>query len=208
MTADEPLAALARIWRSPPPSTPRCELCANEIEDDHSHIVELLKRTLMCACRPCHLLFTSEGAGEGRFRSVLDDWRMLTPPIDPDRWRMLDLPVGTAFLLRSSAAGGQLIAFYPSPAGATESLLSLDAWDALAEERPELRAVRVDIEALLVRSDRAGAMRFYIVPVDACYELVGRVRETWRGFDGGTEGRAAIDRFFETVEARCLRSAR
>ena len=40
------------------------------------------------------------------------------------------------------------------------------------------------------------------MPIDACYELVGRMRMTWRGFDGGQEARAALAEFFETVEQR------
>jgi hypothetical protein len=34
------------------------------------------------------------------------------------------------------------------------------------------------------------------VPIDRCYELVGRMRRHWRGFDGGDEVRAQIEVFF------------
>jgi hypothetical protein len=40
------------------------------------------------------------------------------------------------------------------------------------------------------------------VPIDACYELVGRLRQLWRGFDGGQDAHAAMDQFFERVSAR------
>ena len=68
-----------------------------------------------------------------------------------------------------------------------------------------------DVEALLVRvpeHDDAEWRRRkrYLVPIDACYEFVGRLRMLWRGFDGGQEARAFIDGFFSAD--RCARSAR
>jgi hypothetical protein len=41
-----------------------------------------------------------------------------------------------------------------------------------------------------------------VVPIDACYELVGNLRILWRGFDGGSEARAYLDTFFATVGER------
>jgi hypothetical protein len=40
------------------------------------------------------------------------------------------------------------------------------------------------------------------VPIDVCYALVGQLRRVWRGFDGGTEARQAIDDFFADIAAR------
>ncbi len=40
------------------------------------------------------------------------------------------------------------------------------------------------------------------MPIDACYELVGRLRRLWKGFDGGSEVHRALDAFFDTVGAR------
>ena len=64
-----------------------------------------------------------------------------------------------------------------------------------------------DVEALLIRvperGDDAGPdPSCHLVPIDACYELVGRLRRVWRGFDGGSEARAELDEFFATVEQR------
>ena len=42
----------------------------------------------------------------------------------------------------------------------------------------------------------------FLVPIDACYELVGELRRLWRGFDGGSEAHAALDAFFERVRAK------
>ena len=58
--------------------------------------------------------------------------------------------------------------------------------------------VEADIEALLVYR-RKGAAEAWIVPVDACYELVGRIRRWWRGFDGGHEVNEEIERFFANL---------
>jgi hypothetical protein len=41
-----------------------------------------------------------------------------------------------------------------------------------------------------------------VVPIDACYELVGKLRLLWKGFDGGQEAREAIDSFFDRVATR------
>ena len=69
-------------------------------------------------------------------------------------------------------SGGALC---PGPAGATESLLDLGAWDDLVAANPVLTTLTADVEALLVR---AGDERHdaYVVPIDRCYELVGHMR--------------------------------
>src|SRR5664279_734582 len=56
----------------------------------------------------------------------------------------------------------------------------------------------------LLFSDQDGRGDFHcvLVPIDVCYELVGTMRMTWRGFDGGEEARTAMDQFFTTVESR------
>jgi hypothetical protein len=53
---------------------------------------------------------------------------------------------------------------------------------------------------LICRGD-AGA-EYYLVPIDACYELAGRRRLYWRGFDGGAQARAAIADFLADVRSR------
>jgi hypothetical protein len=97
----------------------------------------------------------------------------------------------------------RVCAFYPSPAGATESLLPLDTWHELTAAHAELASLQADVEAFLVRFDRTiDAGECYLVPIDTCYELVGRLRTRWRGFDGGQEAHEAIDAFFDDVRAR------
>ncbi len=200
-----PLATLRRINRSRPNVVvgERCEMCAEPIADEHQHVVDLKSRSLMCTCRGCYLLFTDQSAALN-YRAVPD--RYLSFPafaFAPADWDDLQIPVGLAFLFRNSVQE-RIIAFYPSPAGATESELSLDSWDRIVAANPQLSLLLADVEALLINvADRSrGEFSCYLVPIDACYQLVGTMRKTWRGFDGGQEARAALDQFFADVEAR------
>jgi hypothetical protein len=203
----DPLAVLQRIRESRPREIPRagevCELCMEPIPDEHGHLVDLEARHLMCACRGCYLLFSSEGAGGGHFRSVPD--RYLAFPefrLSPAQWDSLQIPVSVAFFFLNSSLG-RIAAFYPGPAGATESELPLDTWAEVVDANPQLATMQPDVEAFLVRSKRGqGGADCYIVPIDACYELVGHLRLMWRGFDGGQEANAKLNEFFDDVERR------
>jgi hypothetical protein len=178
-----------------------CEMCAEPVGDGHSHVVNLDSRQILCTCRGCWLLFTHQGAAGGRYRAVPD--RYLFDPgfkLGEGAWEELQIPVRVAFFFSNSDLG-KVAAFYPSPAGATESLLSMEAWAGVAAANPVMTDLVPDVEALLVR--RAGeGFECYLVPIDACYELVGLVRMHWKGFDGGEEAWAAIDGFFDAVRER------
>jgi Family of unknown function (DUF5947) len=180
-----------------------CELCGEMIAAEHGHLVDLERRTLMCSCRGCYLLFTSDGAGGQRFRSVPDRYRSMPGmQLTAAQWDALQIPVSVAFFFVNSTIG-QVAAFYPSPAGATESLLPLTAWDELVAEQPELGTLLADVEGLIVRVDReTHRCECFIVPIDACYELVGQLRLLWKGFDGGSEARRAMDDFFTRLGSR------
>jgi hypothetical protein len=181
----------------------RCDMCAEPIADAHQHVVNVQDRQLMCVCRGCYLLFTDESA-ELRFRAVPE--RYLSFPrfeLAPGRWDELEIPVGLAFVFRNSLLA-KTVAFYPGPAGATESELPLDAWDGVLAANPALGQLAADTEALLLRVPEQGEgdPECYLVPIDACYQLVGELRQVWRGFDGGQDARRVIDAFFETVRSR------
>jgi hypothetical protein len=201
--AGPPLASLRRATQKRPERIDgeRCDMCAAPIGEAHGHVVSLESRSLMCTCRPCYLLFTDQEANL-RYRSVPD--RYLSFPdlvLDARAWDELQIPVGLAFLFRNSVQG-RTIAFYPGPAGATESELALDAWDTIVRHSPELAVLRPDVEALLIRRTDGPSSTCHLVPIDACYELVGRLRVLWRGFDGGREAHNAIDEFFARVSSR------
>jgi hypothetical protein len=192
------LSALRRFVR-PRPVRERCELCGADLADDHAHLVEPAARKLACACDACAVLFSDPGAG--RYRRVprrvqfLADFRLTDA-----QWEGLGLPINLAFFLHSTAAG-RVIAFYPSPAGATESLPDAETWQALADDNPVLRDLEPDVEALLV--NRVGEAReHYRAGIDRCYELVGLVRRHWRGFSGGQAVWDEIGRFFAGLKER------
>ena len=195
---------LRRIATRPQPNPDQqtCDMCAEPITDDHRHVVDIQSRQLMCTCRGCGLLFTADAAHQ-RYRAVPD--RFLSFPdfeLTEAEWDSLDIPVGLAFFFSSSVLG-RVVAFYPGPAGVAESELGLAAWTDVLKANPELGVLSDDVEALLVRgADYDHKAQCFLVPIDACYELAGRLRSVWRGFDGGQDARAVIEGFFATVEAR------
>jgi hypothetical protein len=209
---DEPVPVLNAMAGNEPepagdraPAPEKCEMCATEVPAEHGHIADLEAASLLCACRACYLLFTQRAAGRGKYRAVPD--RYLADPgrvMPAAQWDQLQIPVGLAFFLRSSRAGGELTGFYPSPAGATECRLDLEQWNQLVADFPLLAEPEPDVEAALVsRSD--DGVEYFLVPIDACYELAGRMRLYWHGFDGGAEARQSIADFLAMVRARARR---
>jgi hypothetical protein len=178
-------------------------MCAEDIDERHPHVVDVVSRGLLCTCRPCYLLFTAEGA-ELRYRAVPDRYLSFPGmPFSPGQWDELEIPVGLAFFFVNSVLG-RTVAFYPGPAGATESELPLGVWDSIVEANPALGTLAPDVEAWIVRMpDREGVRAAcHLVPIDRCYELVGGLRMAWRGFDGGQEARALLDAFFAELAER------
>ncbi|MEU9165434.1 DUF5947 family protein [Streptomyces sp. NPDC048424] len=193
---------LRRFAGPRPPRPETCELCGVIVPgESHRHLVETEKRTLLCACTPCALLFDRPGAATGRLRAV--PVRYLTDPghrLDDGAWELLQIPVGVAFFFRNAALD-RLVALYPSPAGATESELAPETWQTVLGAGRLAELLEPDVEALLLRRSE-GRTECYLVPIDICYELVGRMRLLWQGFDGGAEARAALREFFAQVERR------
>jgi Family of unknown function (DUF5947) len=185
----------------------RCDLCGAPIAADHRHLLDVASRELMCACRPCALLFDRDAAGAGgRHYRLVPDRRLRVDDLDLDdvTWADLRLPVDMAFFFRSTPAE-RVLAFYPGPMGATESLLGLEAWAALEARNPLLRTLTPDVEALLVHR-ALGARRHYVVPISDCYELAGLIRTRWRGLTGGREVWQEIKRFYERLDRRARRT--
>ena len=198
--------SLRQFARRPSP-VERCELCSLELAADHQHLLEPMSRKLLCACEACAILFSSQG--QTKYKRVprrvrfLPDFRMTD-----GQWDGLMMPINMAFFFRSTPQG-RVIALYPSPAGATESLLAFDTWDEIELENPVLLEMEADVEALLV--NRIGHSRgfssaeYYLVPIDQCFKLVGLIRSRWRGLSGGTEVWREIGQFFGGLKAKSPR---
>ena len=199
------LRQFARKRQMRPPAE-QCELCSAEIAAKHRHLLDLSKRTLICVCHPCSILFGDTGAGGGKYRLVpsrnlfLPDFQMTD-----EQWDSLMIPVNMVYIFHSTIAN-RVMAFYPSPAGAMESTLTLEGWGALVSSNPILNELEPDVEALLINRVRnmggESYREHYIVPIDACYELIGLIRLKWKGLSGGEEVWKAIAEFFAGLRKR------
>ena len=115
---------------------------------EHPHLVELDSRQILCACDACAMLF--DGMEKSRYKRVPRSAQFLADfEMSDGQWESLLIPINMAFFFHSSIEG-KLIALYPSPAGAVESLLPLEAWSEIAENNPALHQMQPDVEALLV----------------------------------------------------------
>ncbi len=181
----------------------RCELCAAEVGAEHPHLIEPSSRKLLCTCNPCAILFSGMGTKYKRVPHrvlALADFHL-----SDGQWESLMVPISMAFFYRSTP-DKRVVAFYPSPAGATESMLPLETWNEIEDANPALKEMESDVEALL--ANRVGHARgvappeYYVLPIDECYKLVGLIRAHWKGLSGGTEVWQEIGQFFGGLKQR------
>jgi hypothetical protein len=196
-------ATLRQFARKRNDNAETCEMCSRELASEHAHLLETANRKLICACEACAILFS--GNQNLKFKRVPRDVRFLSDfRLTDAQWDSLMIPIEMAFLYYSTPHG-KVVAYYPSPAGPTESLLSLNTWNDVIQENAILNELRTDVEALLV--NRVGAGRgvkpeYYVVPIDECYKLVGLIRMHWRGLSGGTEVWREVGQFFAELKAK------
>ncbi len=175
----------------------RCELCGLPLATEHRHLVELATQRLICSCEACGLLFSGQAT---KYRRVPLRFLLLEDfALSDEQWDSLLIPINMAFFFHNTPQD-RAVAIYPSPAGPMESLLDLSSWSELVAANPVLRTMEPDVEALLVdrisrntpqvggheRSEAQGP-RYFVVPIDACYKLVGLIRGYWRGLSGGQD---------------------
>jgi uncharacterized protein DUF5947 len=192
------IAGLRRFVRepsSPPPAAgdgARCELCPISLAEDHKHLLDLEERRIVCVCPTCW----SVRSGDARYRPTGSRTVWLDGlELSDELWAEFQIPIGLAFFMRSGDTG-KVVGMYPSPAGATECELDLDAWARLVAANPVLEALAPDAEALIV--NRMAAPHVHaIAPLDDCYRLVGIIKSTWEGITGGAEMEAAVERYFD-----------
>jgi hypothetical protein len=204
---------LGRVRRATAKREPaeRCELCGLELAPEHRHLVEIATQRLVCSCEACGLLFSGETATKYR-RVPLRFLALHDFQLSDSQWESLLIPINMAFFFHNTPRS-RPVAIYPSPAGPIESLLELSSWSELVEANPILRTMEPDVEALLVnRISRSSspasaastddAPRYFLVPIDACYQLVGLIRAHWRGLSGGQEVWREIEQFFTRLRDR------
>lgn len=190
--------ALRGLSRSQPREF--CELCNLPLGEDHPHLLQVSNREVLCACEACAVLFSHRAEQRKFLRIPRDAQRLNGFAMSDAEWSALRLPIDLAFFVHSSSQD-RPTAYYPSPAGCTESLLSLDTWSELVVNNPALKKLTPDVEALLVNRTQ-GRRDYFIAPIDQCYKLVGLIRRHWRGFSGGDQVWCEIDLFFEALKSR------
>ena len=198
MTRTE-LDALRRISRQEPVPE-HCELCHTALAEEHPHLLQRSNRQIVCACEACAILFSHRSSNRPFLRIPRDAYQLSCFVISDADWAAMRLPIDLAFFVASSEER-RVIAYYLSPAGSTESLLDLEAWNDMVRNNPLLDRLEPDVEALLVNRTH-GRADYFIAPIDQCYKLTGLIRRHWRGFSGGDEVWREIERFFKQLAAR------
>lgn len=183
--AGQAILALKRFVQERPVEQ-RCELCAAAIDPSHEHLYEPQKRSLMCACKACALLFPE--TGEASYR------RLVTRP--PERadlsfeerdLGLLELPVRLAFLMPSQVHGSLFVSF-PNARGATESQLPLSRWDEFRERHPQLGLLRPELDVLALDARREPTLSA-LLSIDVYLAMLGRLRgapvatQAWQEFE-------------------------
>jgi hypothetical protein len=186
---------MRQMPEGPQPIEANCDLCGTSMAEDHRHLLQLDERQIVCVCESCWAL----RSGDAEFRPVGSRVIWLDSlDLPDDLWARFGIPIGLAFFLRS---GGGVVAFYPSPAGATEKEIDAGVFSELEERNPRVRELDEESEVLIV--DRLGEqMRSAIAPTDEAYRLVGLVKANWRGISGGPVLQDAVDGFFEGLREK------
>jgi hypothetical protein len=197
-----PVAAFQTLRRLVPQVDPaeHCGLCRQALALQHDHLIDPRTRRLVCSCQACAILFNNPAA---QYKRVPKQVRFLSDcHISDADWDALMIPIGIAFFVKHSVfvkqctdGSDRVTAYYPSPAGPVESLLSLD------DVHPVVGRLDPDTQALLV--NRA-AGEYFVLPIDECYRLVGLMRTYWKGLSGGSEVWREMQLFFQEMKSRAV----
>jgi uncharacterized protein DUF5947 len=189
-----PVAALRKFAR-PRETEERCDTCKAALSSEHRHNFEPAARHIRCVCDSCFTLYSTVYRPIPKRVCALQNF-----DISDAQWDDLMIPISLAFFSHSTPAG-KVVALYPGPAGAAESMLRLGAWEEITAANPQLGTMEPDVEALLV--NRVGSAReYFIVPIDECYKLGGLIRLHWRGLSGGALVWGEISKFFDRLRQK------
>src|SRR5215470_13956465 len=134
--SDDAFGVLKQFVRRKRPAE-MCELCSQELGPEHVHLLEIANRRLLCACDGCALLFSNQT--NPRYRKVPKRVHLLEDfQLSDAEWDSLMIPINMAFFSTNSLHS-TVSALYPSPAGATESLLTLESWGEIVSNNPILQ---------------------------------------------------------------------
>jgi Fe-S cluster biogenesis protein NfuA/nitrite reductase/ring-hydroxylating ferredoxin subunit len=176
------------------PQEESCELCSIGLPAGHRHLLHLAERRIVCVCATCWAL----RSGDGDFRPVGNRTiRLADFSLSDEQWAAFQIPIGLAFFMISSVSGG-VVALYPSPAGATESELDLEAWAAVCAANPTFE-LEPDSEALIVNR-LADPPQHLVAPIDKAYGLVGVVKTGWEGISGGAGVEEAVAAYLDGLQ--------
>jgi Family of unknown function (DUF5947) len=191
------MASARRLAAAAAAMTERCDLCGTSLPDDHRHLLQTEERRILCVCEPCRAMRSGEPGlrPTGSRMTYLEGFELAD-----DLWAKFQIPIGLAWFFRSESAG-RVVALYPSPAGATECELYLEAWEELVAANPVLASLESDVEALIVNR-LSSPPEHAIVPIDRCYELVGTIKANWTGISGGSSVDDAVSAFFGHLRPR------
>ncbi len=83
-----------------------CEFCNAGVMAEHSYMVNLSTRSLIGACRFCYLLFTLEGAAQGKYKAVPQRYVHVSNAVFPDaHWEKFHISVGVTFFFLNTRVG-------------------------------------------------------------------------------------------------------
>lgn len=186
----------------PPPLEEKehCNFCNAELPADHRHLVDISAMRFMCTCEMCMIV----QAVRGNYKPLPQRYLNLVDfKMSDALWSDFLIPVNMAFFVLKSDQSGA-VAYYPAPTGATESKLKMEPWNELEELNPTLSNLMPDLEALLMnRLDTTN--KYFIVPIDSCYKLIGMIRTSWKGIHGGSEVNDIINKFFVELEEKSIK---
>ena len=135
-------------------------------------------------------------SGEAEFRPVgnrtvwLDDF-----VLSDEQWASFQIPIGLAFFMVSTVSGG-VVGLYPSPAGATECELDLEAWEQLVRREPGARETSRPTPRRWSSTGWRRRRSTRSSPIDVAYQLVGVVKASWEGISGGRATEEAVAGYF------------